>query len=140
MNDSLKHYGVLGMKWGRSRGRQSTSTSVRKKSKKTGEEQELDETNKKIKSERRMTNKKRRTLSDEDLKIKIGRLELEKKLKELTQQDIDKGKSPVTKLLIDIGESSLRAAGTAVGTYAVKAILDGKFDRKEAASFIKPKK
>jgi len=139
MNEYLKHYGVMGMRWGRSRGSQSVSVSG-KKSKKSNEETEIDETNKKIKSERRLTNKKRRTLSDDDLKLKIGRLELEKKLKELTQQDIDKGKSPVTKLLIDIGESSLRAAGTAVGTYAVKAILDGKFDRKEAASFIKPKK
>lgn len=136
MENNLKHYGVLGMKWGV---RRSSSQLTKGASKKSPEE-ELLENDKKIKNHRRQLSKNRRSLSDEELKLAIGRLETEKKLRDLTKQDIEKGRSPVTKLLIDIGESSLRAAGTAVGTYAVKAILDGHFDRKEAASFIRPKK
>lgn len=130
--NELTHYGIKGMKWG-----------VRRTPEQLGRSQErkrIRAEDKAIKKERKKTSKNRRLLSDEDLQLAVGRLQTEKKLKDLTEQDLAVGQSQASKTLIQIGRSTLTTAGTAVATYAVKAVLEKKFDRKEAAKFIKPKK
>lgn len=119
---TLAHYGVLGMKWGVRKGRSSTSADDA------------------VKNERKQTSQVRRHLSDGDLKKAIDRLQQEKKLKDLTEQDIAPGKTAAKSVLSTIGKSTLTAVGTATATYAIKAAMEGKFDVKEAAKFIRPKK
>lgn len=118
----LTHYGIPGMKWGRRR----TDAQIA--------------ADNKVKTARKQTSQVRRHLSDGDLKKAIDRLQQEKKLKDLTEQDLAPGRTAAKNVLSVIGKSTITAVGTATATYAVKAAMEGKFDIKEAAKFIRPKK
>lgn len=122
--NQLYHYGILGMKWGvttkSSSGRQSKDST--------------------IKSKRKQMSSVRRHLSDGELKKAVERLQMEKKLKDLTEEDVAPGKVTAKKVLGQIGKGAITAAGTAVATYAIKAALQGEFNVKDAAKFIVPKK
>ena len=102
-NDELKHYGVLGMHWGKRKGSSNSTPSDRQ-----------------IKKSRRKDVKNRRKMSDQELVEKIGRLEKEKKLRDLTNEEINPGK----KMTSDILKSSgTKVATTVVGgatLYAIK--------------------
>lgn len=128
VNDSLAHYGILGMKWGVRRDIGADGLV------KTGGADAA------IKSERKQVSAARRHLSEGELKKAVERLQTEKKLRDLTNEDVSPGRTTATGILKQIGKSSLQAAGTAVATYAIKAVLEQKFDIKEAAKFIRPKK
>ena len=132
VQNELKHYGVLGMKWGKRQAKSSTPTpgQVRRQEKRE---------DKQIKKERRNDVKNRRRLSDKDLTDKIGRLEKEKKLRELTDAEINSGKKATSDIM--------KASGTKVATtmiaggalYAVKAAMTGKVDLSDMAGYVAPK-
>ena len=128
--NELYHYGVLGMKWGVHR--KSSSSSKNSRSNKSADQV--------IKEKRKKVSAARRHLSDGDLKKAIERLQNEKKLKDLTDENIAPGRTAAKRVITQIGKSAITTAGTAVATYAIKAAMEKKFDIKEAAKFIKPKK
>jgi|694.fasta_scaffold01451_12 hypothetical protein len=119
MNGKIEHAGVKGMKWG-----------VRKQRTK----KQTREINK-----RKAAVSNRRTLSDNDLKNFISRLENEKKLKQLIEADLSPGKAVTKKLLSEGGQKVLKTVATGAAIYGVKVALTRQFDAKEAASYLAPK-
>lgn len=130
-SDELRHYGVLGMKWGRRKAKTTSSASPKKTKKMTADE--------KRKASMRKDVKNRRTLSDADLKKKIERIKNEKQLKDLTAEEIAPGKKFVSDVLSSSGKKVTTALVTGAALYGVKAAMTKKFDIKEAASYMTPK-
>lgn len=104
MND-LRHFGVLGMRWGvrRKRGRPSGSSDHVKASK--------------------LKKKKLSEMSNDELSTLNKRLELEKKYKDLTSKDISGGKKAALNILGRLGNSLLNKAIEEASKQAIKQVL-----------------
>lgn len=113
----LEHYGVSGMKWGRRNGPPYPLDSEGKAALK---KQKADD--KAVKKDRKNAEKRRRTMSDEELDSRIKRLEKEKRLKELTDADVNRGKRVVQDFLSSTGGKVLKGAAVAVTGAAVVTI------------------
>lgn len=125
--DELYHHGIKGMRWGvrrseaqLARARQRAEDKAKKK-------------------EMKKAVKNRRLLSDEDLQKKINRIEKEKKLKELTADEIAPGKKAASGVLASAGKKAATTIATGAILYGVQAAMTKKFDVKEAASYMTPK-
>lgn len=93
------------------------------------------------KEEYKQASKDRRELSDEELMERIGRLEMEKKLRDLTRDNLDE-RTPGQKATQEVLANSGKRVATVVlvgGTlYLGKAILTGEFDPTEMAKYVFP--
>lgn len=129
--DELMHYGILGMKWGV---RRSDAQLARARKSKKTEEQRMSE------KQKRADVKNRGTLTNEELRQKINRLQMEKQLRELTDDELNRGRREVTSLLKNIGTSTVsKVATTALSgaaLYGLKAVTTKKFDAGEFGSAI----
>lgn len=110
--DVLVHYGIKGMKWGIRR----TEEQLRRARGKL----ESDANRSEVKR-RKATYKNRRTISDDDLRKEVSRLELEKKYKNLVDEDVRPGRTAVQKFLKSTGGRVLTSA--AIGTMAYAGYL-----------------
>lgn len=125
MNEQeLYHYGVPGMKWGKQNGPPYPLNAEGKKalSKQREEEKKAKREDKEIKRDRKKASKNRRRLSDEELDERIKRLEKEKKLKDLTDDDVNRGKKKVKEFFSSTAGKALKAtayAGMAAGVVAI---------------------
>lgn len=86
--------------------------------------------------QKRTDSKNRGTLSDSELRKKIERLELEKRLKDLTDSQVNQGRKETTDLLKRIGTSVAATAITGAALYAIKAAVSGNFDPEQMADAI----
>lgn len=120
-DDELAHYGVLGMKWGRRKGSAVKSADKKKK------------------AAMKKDVKKRRLLSDADLKKKLERIKMEKQLKDLTDDEISPGKKFVKDVMSSSGKKVATALVTGAALYAVKSGMSKEFNIKELASYMTPK-
>ena len=77
-----------------------------------------------------------RRMSDKDLDSKLARLQKEKQFKDLVKDDVAPGKKAVGDIMGQIGKRLIVAGGAGAGAYAVKAMLQGKFDKKEFAQYV----
>lgn len=102
--DELKHYGVLGQKWG-----------IRK-----------DPADAAVRKTRGSMVRNRRLLSDDQLAATVRRLEMEKKLKELAADDLAPGRMALNNTLGKIVGTALGAAAGVAGAAIVKQILASK--------------
>lgn len=114
----LEHYGKKGMKWGVRKDRSSGGS--RKSSKRSKADQ-------KIINQRNNLRKNRKKISDDDLKSYIERLQNEKKLKDLIDEDLEYGKTVTRRILGDAGQKVAKTAVTGAGIYAVKVVVSKKF-------------
>ena len=130
MADILVHYGIKGMEWGvrRYQNKDGSLTSAGKTRERTKNE----------KRERSERSKNRRTASLEELTKQISRLETEKKLKSLTNEDIRPGRTMVAKILKSGGEKVLSGVVAGSMAYAVRYALTKEFNLKEFANYITP--
>ena len=125
----LYHFGIKGMKWGVRRYQNSDGTLTPAGRKRY---------DKQVRASRKADVKNRRTLSDSEIEQKIKRLESEKKLKNLTEEDLSPGRKAASDILKSAGNKVLTAAAAGAAAYAVKVAMTKKFDIKEAASYIVP--
>lgn len=100
--EELAHFGVRGMKWG-----------VRKDA----------SANTKVRRDRAKMHKNRRTMSDSDLKRAVNRIQMEKKLKTLVEQDLAPGKLAVRDFLSKTGTAGAAAAAGVAGAALMKKYL-----------------
>ena len=114
----LEHYGVKGMRWGVRRSDAQLSRARGRK-----------EADKAIKKKRKQTAKNRRLMSEKDIDKAIERFQKEKKLKDLTDQDIAPGKTIAKRIMSDSGQKVLRTAVAGAGIYAVAKAVEIKFGK-----------
>ena len=114
VEDFLAHYGVKGMRWGVKRGVV-----------KSGKER----TNKEIttRNKRKDAKRRRQVLSDKDLDGLVKRLEQEKKLKNLLEEDLAPGRTATKKLLANAGTKVAATVLAGAGVWAAKTALEGGF-------------
>jgi 5-methylthioribose kinase len=105
MNDILEHVGVLGMKWGRRKGRKTTSKLSRSSE---------DYTTKEL-----LKRKNIKTLSNAEIKKITERMQLERQYKELTKRSMSPGK----KFVLDLLQNTAKEVATSyVKKHVMKAI------------------
>lgn len=112
VDDFLAHYGVKGMRWGVTRG------VVKSGKQRTSRED-------KVRAKRKDAKRRRQTLKDKDLDQLVKRLEQEKKLKNLLDEDLAPGRTATKKLLANAGTKVAGTVLAGAGVWAVKAALDG---------------
>lgn len=113
MNEKeLKHYGVLGMRWGVRKGRNQTSGS-RRSVKKSSSENDHDDYKK------THTKKSFKTMSDSELRNRINRLQMEKQYAQLTAKDKSVGAKFVSDVL---REAAKNTASKYVSKYMSKGV------------------
>lgn len=100
----LKHYGILGMKWGRRKGKSVVSSPG-------GKHHDYLEAH---------TKESYKSMSTKKLKQINERLQAEKTYKELTSKQKKKGKSWITNTLKNVGSQQL---GNALNKYVIPAVF-----------------
>jgi len=114
IDNFLEHYGVKGMRWG-----------VRRGIVKSGKERTSRED--KVRAKRKDAKRRRQVLSDKDLDGLVKRLEQEKKLKSLLDEDLSPGRTVTKKLLANAGTKIAGTVLAGAGVWAVKTALEGGF-------------
>lgn len=116
VDDFLAHYGIKGMRWGVKKGIGNPR---------------LARTNKenKVRSNRKDAKRRRQVLSDKDLDGLVKRLEQEKKLKTLLDEDLAPGRTVTKRILGNAGTKVAGVVLAGAGVWAVKTALEGGFSK-----------
>ena len=108
--DELRHYGVLGMKWGK---RRSKAELARARA---------------SRGSSKVTKKSIEEMSDDELRRKLNRLQMEQQYAKLSGADVNRGKQYVEKL-IKAGTTAAAVSTTALTLYnnagKIKKIIKG---------------
>lgn len=114
VNSELAHHGILGMKWGirRSKAQLQRASPSGKKSSSSDDSGDM-------KNKGPSTKKTTKEMTDDELRKKISRLELEKRYKDLSKSDeaakVSKGKE----FVVDVLEKSGKNIATQLSTYVI---------------------
>lgn len=127
----IYHHGVKGQKWGVRRYQNEDGSLTP-----AGKKRYAEDADSEVKESRKQDVKNRRTLSDSELEEKIKRLEMERALKSLTEEDISPGKKAAKEILSSAGKKVLSAAAAGALAYGVKVAMTKQFNPAEAASYI----
>lgn len=112
MDNELYHHGVLGMKWG-VRKNKSSSRKKNRKSRKSSVNNIEPYNDDYIKTH---SKKSIKSMSDEEIRMRINRLNLEKQYNQLTKSEISKGKAYVDKSVKFLGTvAAVTTASVTIG-------------------------
>lgn len=89
-----------------------------------------------IKKQRLKDLRNRSKLTTEQLKEKIERLETEKRLKDLTNEEVSSGRKTLKEILAQVGKRTATTALSGATIYALKALISNKFDKKEFSNSV----
>ena len=127
-SDLLEHYGVKGMHWGvrnsetmqryarerkAHKARKADAKNIsrkRRETKRTRQKQEIINKQRRasIKEDRIAANKNRSLLSDAELNRRINRLQKEQRLRELTNAEVNPGRTAIKNALIGTGSNTIK--------------------------------
>lgn len=144
MTYELYHHGILGQRWGirRFQNADGTLTTAGKK-RYSGDSVDSNTSEKKAKG-RGVTKSRTRIdqMSDDELRARISRLELEKKYSDLAKStsDVNKGEQTVKKILKTIGADSISSGGKNIGSQLVTYALGNAVNKMAGAEIVNPKK
>lgn len=121
--DELKHYGILGMKWGvrRFRRKDGSLTPAGKKRLKQAKQDPDDNASEDYKKARSKSTKE---MSDAELSAAIKRLQMEKQYRDLNPAQVSTGKQVTTYVLKKAGNMTLDAGLQLGKDYAMKKVKD----------------
>lgn len=125
----LYHWGIKGQKWGKRRYQNPDGTLTPEGEKRYARKEAL--------KGKRDDVKNRQTMSDQELRAKVNRLQMEKQLRELTDEECNRGRTATKKWMSRVGNKSYETAekivsNAAVGIagYAISAWVDNGFKTK----------
>lgn len=124
MDNALRHYGVLGMKWGRRKDRQLSSNYDRAERKARQKQANL---------EKKSASRVRGTMTDDELRQRIQRLQLEKQLRELTEAEVSPGKKFAKEVLHDSGKQAMTQISKNAMMFAGKEFVGKTLGQKDLA-------
>ena len=129
MNNTLQHHGIKGQKWGvrRFQNRDGTLTSAGKSRQLSGKSEQQKESE----NRKRYDARNRGTLTDAQLRKKIERLQMEKQLRKLTEEEINPGRAEAKRVLSQIGTKVASTAITGATLYGIKAAVTKDFNVKD---------
>lgn len=114
-SESLQHHGIKGMKWG-IRKPETRARYERMKNKITGLNKKQRAQNRRVKQQRSRTVAARRILSDKDLEKAYNRIQLERKLKDISDRDLHPARTAIKDAIKKSGNRVLPALATAGAT------------------------
>jgi RecG-like helicase len=102
--EMLQHFGILGMKWGKKKGKKKKTTIKKKPKVETKTEDKESSISKDYILKESLKNKKITELSNEELRKFNERIQLEKQYAQLTKKEMSEGKKFVVDLLKNIAK------------------------------------
>lgn len=121
MDNTLKHWGIPGMKWGVRRTPEQLGHKSGSKNKTSKDDSEEKKTPGK-------TNKKTSRMSDEELRTRINRLQMEEQYSNLVSRQKANSRGTVNRLLREAGENLGRQALGKVVSHMVDKMYKDDFD------------
>lgn len=131
--NSLAHFGIHGQKWGIRRFQNEDRTWTEEGKKRYGKKSERQIRKAERKAEKkarkdavkkiRKNNKNRQVLSDDELAAAVRRLQNEKMLRELTEREVNAGRTYAKEILKDVGKRTIPAIATVGALYAGKKAI-----------------
>lgn len=102
-DEFLEHFGILGMKWGRTKGGSSSGTST------SSTEPKEDKRSADYKQKQMLRKKKPSEMTNKEIQELTTRLQLERSYKELTKTDVSPGKKFIKNLLLGAAKQQTTA-------------------------------
>lgn len=137
MDNAFQHHGILGMKWGKRNGPPYPLDSGGKSSSKRKGGEENHEAKK---TEEHSKSKNLQDLTDDELRARINRLEMEKRYRDLSKTSEVKKTSRGKAFVMDVLEKSGKNIASQATTYIMGTVVNKAFRDKFGEDIVNPKK